>query len=164
MKQELSPEHRVALIQYRFERAYKTLEEADYMRVGNYFNAAINRLYYACFYAATGLLIAKGIEAGTHNGVKTMLSYHFVRTGVLSLEHGSTFSNLFGQTAQWRLRRLCLLRCRIGRLSQTTCRSFHQIGRKSGSRINGSLPNKNKHILSALPSSSSCHYAISKRR
>lgn len=70
MKQELSPEHRVALIQYRFERAYKTLEEADYMRVGNYFNAAINRLYYACFYAATGLLIAKGIEAGTHNGVK----------------------------------------------------------------------------------------------
>ena len=77
MKQELSPEHRVALIQYRFERAYKTLEEADYMRVGNYFNAAINRLYYACFYAATGLLIAKGIEAGTHNGVKTMLSYHF---------------------------------------------------------------------------------------
>lgn len=74
MKQKLSPEHRVALIQYRFERAYKTLEEADYMRVGNYFNAAINRLYYACFYAATGLLIAKGIEAGTHNGVKTMLS------------------------------------------------------------------------------------------
>ena len=80
MKQELSPEHRVDLIQYRFERAYKTLEEADYMRVGNYFNAAINRLYYACFYAATGLLIAKGIEADTHNGVKTMLSYHFVRT------------------------------------------------------------------------------------
>ena len=56
MKQELSPEHRVALIQYRFERAYKTLEEADYMRVGNYFNAAINRLYYTCFYAAIGLL------------------------------------------------------------------------------------------------------------
>ena len=56
MKQELSPEHRVALIQYRLERAYKTLEEADYMRVGNYFNAAINRLYYTCFYAAIGLL------------------------------------------------------------------------------------------------------------
>ena len=45
MKQELSPEHRVALIQYRFERVYKTLEEADYMRVGNNFNAAINRHY-----------------------------------------------------------------------------------------------------------------------
>lgn len=70
MKQELSPEHRVALIQYRFERAYKTLEEADYMRVGNYFNAAINRLYYACFYAAIGLLtyiIHSGFISGYQN-------------------------------------------------------------------------------------------------
>ena len=32
MKQELSPEHRIALVQYRFERAWLTLKEADYMR------------------------------------------------------------------------------------------------------------------------------------
>lgn len=95
MRQELTPEHRTALIEYRFERAYQTLEEADYMRQGNYFNAAVNRLYYACFYAATGLLLVKGIDTGTHNGVKTTLSYHFVRTGLLDLEHGATFSNLF---------------------------------------------------------------------
>ena len=95
MKQELSPEHRIALVQYRFERAYLTLKEADYMRKGDFFNAAINRLYYACFYAATGLLRSKGIDAGTHNGVKTMLSYHFVRTNLLSLEHGSTYCILF---------------------------------------------------------------------
>ena len=164
MKQKLSPEHRVALIQYRFERAYKTLEEADYMRVGNYFNAAINRLYYACFYAATGLLIAKGIEAGTHNGVKTMLSYHFVRTGVLSLEHGSTFSNLFDKRHSGDYEDFAYCDAALVDYLRPRCRSFHQIGRKSGSRINGSLPNKNKHILSALLSSSSCHYAISKRR
>lgn len=95
MKQELSPEHRAALVEYRLERAHSTLEEAGYMRNGNYYNAAINRLYYACFYAASALLIAKGIEASTHNGVKTMLSFHFVRTGLLDLEHGTTFSNLF---------------------------------------------------------------------
>ncbi|MBP3518970.1 MAG: HEPN domain-containing protein [Parabacteroides sp.] len=95
MKQELSPEHRAALVGYRLERARSTLEEANYMRNGNYYNAAINRLYYACFYAASALLIAKGIEASTHNGVKTMLSFHFVRTGLLGLEHGTTFSNLF---------------------------------------------------------------------
>ena len=83
------------MVEYRFEGAHQTLEEADYMRNGNYFNAAVNRLYYACFYAASGLLVAKGIEVGTHNGVKTMLSYHFVRTGLLSLEHRATFSNLF---------------------------------------------------------------------
>ena len=95
MRQELSPEHRLALTQYRLERAHSTLEEADYMRAGNYFNAAVNRLYYACFYAASGLLVAKGIDAATHNGVKTMLSHHFIRTGLLAMEHGATFSNLF---------------------------------------------------------------------
>ena len=95
MKQQLSPEHRAALVEYRLDRAQHTLEEADYMRTGNYFNAAVNRLYYACFYAASALLVAKGIEAATHNGVKTMLSFHFIRTGMLSMEHGATFSNLF---------------------------------------------------------------------
>ena len=63
MRQELSPEHRLALAQYRLERAHSTLEEADYMRAGNYFNAAVNRLYYACFYAVSGLLVAKDIDA-----------------------------------------------------------------------------------------------------
>ena len=95
MRQELSCENRAALVQYRLERARHTMEEADYMRNGNYFNAAVNRLYYACFYAASALLLSKEIEASTHNGVKTMLSHHFIRTGLLSLEHGATFSNLF---------------------------------------------------------------------
>lgn len=36
MKQELSPEHRIALVQYRFERAWLTLKEADYMRRGDF--------------------------------------------------------------------------------------------------------------------------------
>ncbi|HHT21770.1 MAG TPA: HEPN domain-containing protein [Bacteroidales bacterium] len=94
-RKELSDEHREALIAYRLERARKTLEEADYMRKGNFFNAAINRLYYACYYAATALLVAQNIEANTHSGVKAMLSYHFVRTELLNLEHGAIYSNLF---------------------------------------------------------------------
>jgi uncharacterized protein (UPF0332 family) len=85
----------MALVTYRLERARKTLEEAKYMRKGDFFNAAVNRLYYACYYAATALLLARNIEANTHSGVKTMLSFHFVRTGLLSLEDGTTFSNLF---------------------------------------------------------------------
>ncbi len=94
-RKKLSNEHREALVAYRLERAGKTLEEADYMRKGGFYNAAVNRLYYACYYAATALLAAHNIEANTHSGVKVMLSYHFVRTELLSLEHGATFSNLF---------------------------------------------------------------------
>ena len=80
-REQLSDEHRTAVVKYRLERAIKTLEEAKYMRKGNFFNAAVNRLYYACYYAVTALLLARNIEANTHSGVKTMLSFHFVRTG-----------------------------------------------------------------------------------
>ncbi|WP_294614479.1 HEPN domain-containing protein [uncultured Bacteroides sp.] len=95
MKEKLDSESRAAIVNYRLERAYETLKEADYNTAGGYFNAAVNRLYYACYYAASALLLGSKIEANTHNGVKTQLSMHFVRTGHLSLDHGATFSLLF---------------------------------------------------------------------
>lgn len=98
MKQQgLTPEQRSDLVAYRFERAHETLAEAKYLREGQYYNAAINRLYYCCFYAASGLLVSRGIQALTHDGVKTMLSKEFVRTGLLEVEHGSTFGDLFNR-------------------------------------------------------------------
>ncbi len=95
MKEKLDPESRASIVNYRLERAKETLKEADYNTEGGYYNAAVNRLYYACYYAAAALLLNHEIDANTHNGVKTQLSMHFVRTGRLSLEHGATFSLLF---------------------------------------------------------------------
>ena len=95
MKEQLDDETRTAMVDYRLERARQTLGEADLLRTGDYFNATVNRLYYACYYAASALLLNRHIEANTHNGVKTQLSMHFVRTGLLDLEHSTTFGLLF---------------------------------------------------------------------
>lgn len=95
MKQQLDPETRAAMVDYRLERAHSTLGEADLLYSGGYFNAAVNRLYYACYYATTALLLSYQIEASTHNGVKTQLSMHFVRNNRLNLEHSTTFGLLF---------------------------------------------------------------------
>ena len=35
-REQLSDEHRIALVTYRLERARKTLEEAKYMRKGDF--------------------------------------------------------------------------------------------------------------------------------
>ena len=83
MKETLDQESRDALISYRLERAYKSLEEALYLSEGGYYNAAVNRLYYACYYAAVALLLKNDISAQTHSGVKTMLGLHFVSKGKL---------------------------------------------------------------------------------
>ena len=39
--------------------------------------------------------MANGIETQTHAGIKTMLSYHFVRTNRLDKQYAKTFFELF---------------------------------------------------------------------
>jgi uncharacterized protein (UPF0332 family) len=41
------------------------------------------------------LLFSKNIKAETHNGVKTQLFKNYVKTGLLSIEHGKLYSHLF---------------------------------------------------------------------
>jgi uncharacterized protein (UPF0332 family) len=95
MKETLDEESRKALVQYRLERADETIKEAELLAGESHYNAAFNRLYYACFYAASALLVANGISASSHSGVKTMLGLNFVSKGLLSSEQGKTFSRLF---------------------------------------------------------------------
>lgn len=83
------------LIKYRLQRAKETLEEAQYNADGGYFNAAVNRLYYACFYAAIALLLSQGIEANTHKGVKIMLGLHCINKGIIDKKFGTIYQQLF---------------------------------------------------------------------
>ncbi len=95
MKDQLDQESKQALISYRISRAYETLKEANLMAKESHFNAAINRLYYACYYAAVALLLKYDLPSQTHKGVKTLLGMHFVSKGLLSVTDGKTFATLF---------------------------------------------------------------------
>jgi uncharacterized protein (UPF0332 family) len=50
---------RQMLITYRLERARETLEEARVLLEKGHANAGVNRLYYACFYAVSALLLTR---------------------------------------------------------------------------------------------------------
>lgn len=95
MKEQLSQENRNALAVYRYRRSQETLAEVPSLKQLGYYNTAVNRLYYACYYAAVALLIRHGINPGTHAGVKQMIGMHFVATGRMSRETGRSFSLLF---------------------------------------------------------------------
>jgi len=95
MRETLDKESRLALIRYRIKRAEHTLKEAEVMIRESFFNAAINRMYYACYYAAVALLLQHNMQTQTHSGVKMLLGLHFVSTGLLPIETGKTFSTLF---------------------------------------------------------------------
>ena len=95
MKEVLDEQSRQDLIKYRIDRAHETVREAKILARERCYNAAINRLYYACYYATVALLLKNSIHVSTHAGVKTMLGLHFVSKGVLDKEHGRTFQSLF---------------------------------------------------------------------
>ena len=83
------------LVNYRINRAFETLNEADKMIENHFWNASINRIYYACFYAVSGLLLKKGIDTSTHKGIRQMFGLHFVQTGLISKEYARFFSDLY---------------------------------------------------------------------
>ena len=91
----LDDESRKALVEYRLERAYATMEEAAVMTEKEFYNAAVNRLYYACYYATEALLLKHKIEAKSHAGVKAMLGLHFVSKGLVPITIGKILSTLY---------------------------------------------------------------------
>lgn len=82
-------------INYRLDRAYEAFEDAKLLAQNDRWNTAINRLYYASFYAVIALLIKNGIETQTHDGVRTQLGLQFIKTGKMDKKFGKLFSKLF---------------------------------------------------------------------
>lgn len=83
------------LIKYRLDRALVTLAEAQVMADSDYWNACVNRLYYACFYAVTALLLTKQLSSSKHTGVRGLFSLHFVKTGIIPKDMAHLYNTLF---------------------------------------------------------------------
>lgn len=90
----MTPERR-PLLQYRLERAREALDEARLLLDGGHANACVNRLYYACFYVVSALLLSEGQASAKHRGVRALFDRHWVKTGRVSAELGRVYRRLF---------------------------------------------------------------------
>lgn len=90
MKQELK-----ALILYRLERAHESLEEADILLKLGHANTFVNRLYYACFYAVSALLLTRGLSSAKHSGIRALFHQNLVKPGIVTIEPGQLYDKLF---------------------------------------------------------------------
>jgi len=91
----LKEEERKDIVKFRLEKANETLAEVPVLIENKFHRTAANRLYYACFYAATALLINDGIETHTHSGVKTMLGLHYIKENKIEKMFGTMYDQLF---------------------------------------------------------------------
>jgi uncharacterized protein (UPF0332 family) len=81
-------------IEYRLSRADSTLKDVKILANNDSWNSCVNRLYYACFYAVSALLIQKGHNIKSHNGIRTLFFKDFIATGIIEKEFGKLYSDL----------------------------------------------------------------------
>ena len=84
-----------AVIEYRLARAREALEEAEVLFDAGHVNAYVSRMYYACFYAVSALLLTKDVSTSKHSQVRALLHREFVKPGTISPEMGGHFDRLF---------------------------------------------------------------------
>jgi uncharacterized protein (UPF0332 family) len=78
-----------------YSKSKNTLKEIDLLVSNQLLNTAVNRLYYACYYAVSALLLKEGITARTHGGVRQMFGLHFVKPGLIDRDLGKYYSDIF---------------------------------------------------------------------
>ncbi len=90
----LSVEEKIALSDVRFNKSKEMLSDAVNSFKINMYKTSVNRSYYAVLHSARSLLILKGVDPVRHDGVKTMISLHFVKAKILPQDAIKIFKNL----------------------------------------------------------------------
>ncbi len=91
----MTPEERKEYVKYRIETAYKTVEAAKVLAEKGFWNSAVNRLYYAVFYAVNALLVLNDISTKSHSATKSKFSLHFIKKGKFDKKYGKLLSELY---------------------------------------------------------------------
>lgn len=81
-----------SLVQYRLDEADESIEEAVILLQGGKSGGALNRAYYAMFYATLALLAIKGPGASKHSGVIRLFHENYVKDGPFDLEIARSLS------------------------------------------------------------------------
>jgi len=86
---------RRAVVSYWTEKAFEALGSAEAELEAGRLSFAVNRAYYACFYALSSLLIQEDLKFVKHSGVRGALHRHFVKAGSLDPRWGRFYDRLF---------------------------------------------------------------------
>jgi len=84
-----------SLVAAWMSKAGRALEAATAEHAAGRLDFAVNRVYYACFYALSAVLLAEGRQFTKHAGLRAALHQHLIRTGRLPAEWGAFYDHLF---------------------------------------------------------------------
>ena len=83
------------LCRYRFKQADEALSEAKLLQDAAHYRGAINRAYYAMFYAIQVLIIQNKVKISKHSGAISYFDREFVKSGIIDHKFSKWLHRLF---------------------------------------------------------------------
>jgi hypothetical protein len=83
------------IVSYWVKKAMDSLDAAEDELKADRLSFSVNRIYYACFYIVTAVLLQEKLRFKKHSGVRAAFHKHFVKPGLVSHEYGQFYDELF---------------------------------------------------------------------
>jgi hypothetical protein len=91
----MSTQQREEVVRYWWSQAEESLASAQRELEAGSYVFAINRLYYALFYGVSAALFERNLSFKKHSGVRAAFHREFIKTGLLNVEWGKLYDQLF---------------------------------------------------------------------
>lgn len=83
------------LVRYWLEKSQESLDAARDELKAVRLSFSVNRIYYACFYAVSAVLLQKELRFKKHSGVRAAFHQHLIKSGMMSDEYRKFYDDLF---------------------------------------------------------------------
>jgi len=93
--QDKKEDQKQQMVDYWWEKAQSSFASAQREYKAQAYDFAINRLYYAAFYAVSALLLRENLSFKKHSGVRSYFHKNFIKTGKLKIRWGKFYDRLF---------------------------------------------------------------------
>jgi len=88
-------EAKKTLIKLWMDKAVESLASAELELNEGHTNFAVNRLYYACFYSVTALLLRDGRQFTKHSAVRSEFSRTYIKSNRIDVKWNKFYQKLF---------------------------------------------------------------------
>ncbi len=83
------------LCRYRLRQAEDTIAEATLLQNAGHYRGAVNRAYYAMFYAIQVLVFQNNVKVSKHSGIISYFDREFVKSGIFDKKLSKWLHRLF---------------------------------------------------------------------
>jgi len=91
----MNEEERAAYTARRLEAARQTLADAEMLFGNERYRSAVNRVYYAMFYAVAALALKHGFSTSSHGQLRGYFNREFVKPGLVPVDLGKGYGTAF---------------------------------------------------------------------